>query len=442
MTSASLTVTALLVLPGRAEHRGPQASSAAYQVQLARIMATETAPRSSSPRRTACPRRAPASSSRASGNGATTRDCTACHVGFEGRHSHPVDVDHEAARFRSRGGSGPSLRPAAEVVKRGIFLADGKVTCLTCHDGNSPWKAKIALPPDAQLREPVKPGNPQTYDPAQMRPSAMKGLTATTGKQLSRPAPRSARRRSARPATPSTRAHPALSRPALVRRAAWFTISWTAPTHPRQRGLHPGLLATRGRGRCVAGQRAARGAHAPWVRCGREETGEGAGRPPEPLSLLHAVRDPREDATDACESGPAPGPHGMAHRHPDRRPGRPRGPEGPREDDDADCDGHEQGRHGFHLLRPHAAWASTESEASPGPGAPGEAPGGRSRKGAGSRWIQFLFPRPAGPAPSRAPTLGALRTPAATHPSGVPPPGCGTFSGPAAWAGRNVPERA
>jgi hypothetical protein len=119
-----------------------------------------------------------------SGNGASTRDCTACHAGFEGSHSHPVDVDHEAARFRSGRGSGPSLRPAAEVVKRGVFLADGKITCLTCHDGSSPWKAKIALPPDALLREPVRPGNPQTYDPALMRPSPMTGLTATTGRQL------------------------------------------------------------------------------------------------------------------------------------------------------------------------------------------------------------------------------------------------------------------
>jgi hypothetical protein len=95
-----------------------------------------------------------------------------------------VDVDQDMARARSLGGSGPSLRPAAEVVKRGVFLADGKVSCLTCHDGSSTWKYKIALPPDARLREPVKPGNPSTYDPAVMKPSAMTGLTAVTGKQL------------------------------------------------------------------------------------------------------------------------------------------------------------------------------------------------------------------------------------------------------------------
>ena len=115
---------------------------------------------------------------------ATTRDCTACHASFDGRHSHPVDIDQDGARARSRGGSGPSLRSAAEVVKLGVFLADGKVSCLTCHDGNSPWKFKIALPPDAKLKEPVVAGNPTTYDPALTRPSAMTGLTATTGKRV------------------------------------------------------------------------------------------------------------------------------------------------------------------------------------------------------------------------------------------------------------------
>jgi hypothetical protein len=180
MTGASLTLTTLLVLlagPGTED----RTQFNAYQVQLARIMASEAGTRPSALSTSAS---APGGCLLVPGatNVATTRDCTACHVGFEGNHSHPVDVDHEAARFRSRGGS--TLRPAAEVVKRGIFLADGKITCLTCHDGSSPWKAKLALPPDSLLREPVKPGNPQTYDPAQMPPSAMKGLTAATGKQV------------------------------------------------------------------------------------------------------------------------------------------------------------------------------------------------------------------------------------------------------------------
>lgn len=188
VTGAILTLAALLAL---ASGQGAEDRKhfAAYQVQLASILATEARTASTSPAATStAPASAAASGScilvQGSGNGATIRDCTACHVGLEGRHSHPVDVDHESARFRAMRGSGPSLRPAAEVVKRGVFLADGKVTCLTCHDGSSPWKAKLALPPDALLREPVKPGSPQTYDPEQMRPSTMKGLTATSGKQL------------------------------------------------------------------------------------------------------------------------------------------------------------------------------------------------------------------------------------------------------------------
>ncbi len=160
-----------------------------YQVQLARILSTEASPAA---------RGASLDASATTGAGgcilvpglgqtATTRDCTACHAGFEGSHSHPVDVDHEAARYRSFGGSGPSLRPAAEVVRRGVYLADGKVTCLTCHDGNSPWKAKIALPPDAQLRAPVKPGDPSTYEASGPASAPMRGLTATTGRQLLAP---------------------------------------------------------------------------------------------------------------------------------------------------------------------------------------------------------------------------------------------------------------
>lgn len=90
------------------------------------------------------------------GNLATTSDCTACHTSHAARHSHPVDVHQDSLRSRS-------LRSSAEVVKRGVFLADGKVTCLSCHDGNSSWKHKIALPPGAALRPRVKPGDPQTY---------------------------------------------------------------------------------------------------------------------------------------------------------------------------------------------------------------------------------------------------------------------------------------
>jgi hypothetical protein len=180
MTGASLSLAALLALSS-GQSAEDRKQFTAYQVQLARILATESATSSASP---AAAARGACILVPGSGNVATTQDCTACHLGFAQGHSHPVDVNQDSARSRSMRGSGPSLRSAAEVVKRGVFLADGKISCLTCHDGSSPWKAKLALPPDAQLREPVKPGNPETYDPAQMRPSTMKGLTATTGRRL------------------------------------------------------------------------------------------------------------------------------------------------------------------------------------------------------------------------------------------------------------------
>jgi len=178
MIGASLTLAALLALASgqSPEDRKP---SSAYQIQLASILATESAAATAA---TAISAASPAAAPLAacilapgSGNIATTQDCTACHVGFAQGHSHPVDVNQDSPRSRS-------LRPAAEVVKRGVFLANGKVTCLSCHDGNSPWKAKLALPPDAQLRERVNPGDPQTYASGLMRPVALAGLTATTGK--------------------------------------------------------------------------------------------------------------------------------------------------------------------------------------------------------------------------------------------------------------------
>jgi hypothetical protein len=178
MIGAGLTLAALLALAS-GQSAEDRKHYSAYQIQLASIMATESAAATTA---TAISAASPAAAPLAacilapgSGNIATTQDCTACHVGFAQGHSHPVDVNQDSVRSRS-------LRPAAEVVKRGVFLADGKVTCLSCHDGNSPWKAKLALPPDAQLRERVKPGDPETYDPVQMRPSALTGLTATTGK--------------------------------------------------------------------------------------------------------------------------------------------------------------------------------------------------------------------------------------------------------------------
>ena len=181
MTTSSLIAASLVALLS-GQSGSDQQAYAIYQAKLARLLASESGGDAGG--RAIASVQAGCILVPGAGSTATTRDCMACHPSHQGRASHPVDVDQDAASFRTRGGSGPTLRLAAEVVKRGVFLADGKVSCLTCHDGNSTWKHKIALPPDAQLKEPVRPGDPRTYDPALLRPSAMTGLNATTGKRL------------------------------------------------------------------------------------------------------------------------------------------------------------------------------------------------------------------------------------------------------------------
>ena len=90
----------------------------------------------------------------------TSRDCVACHSAT-GRDSHPVDVDYEWARTTA---AGRTLRPLGEVVRRGVLVPDGKLRCVTCHDGRSPWKYRIALPPGTVPRPAVNPRDPGTYD--------------------------------------------------------------------------------------------------------------------------------------------------------------------------------------------------------------------------------------------------------------------------------------
>jgi len=56
------------------------------------------------------------------------------------------------------------LRAVSEVVARGVFLPDGEIRCVTCHDGRSPWKYGIALPPGAKAKPGVNPRDPTTYE--------------------------------------------------------------------------------------------------------------------------------------------------------------------------------------------------------------------------------------------------------------------------------------
>jgi hypothetical protein len=104
---------------------------------------------------------------------ASTAECQTCHR-TAGK-VHPVDVVYAQAASAASSG----LRPAAEVVKRGVFLPDGKITCLTCHDAHSPWKDHITLPPGAAARQGVVPGQPDTYEePATGRPAVRGGAVA------------------------------------------------------------------------------------------------------------------------------------------------------------------------------------------------------------------------------------------------------------------------
>jgi hypothetical protein len=180
MTPASLACTTVLLLSlGAPPTAADRVAFTEYQQQLARTMAADSGPTPTSLAAAQGTCLLPG----ASGAALSTRECVACHSGHDGHRSHPVDVDHESARYRTHG-SGPGLRPAAEVVKLGVFLPDGKVTCLTCHDGASPWKYRLAIPPEARLRDPVHPGDPRTYDPAVTRVSVTRGLDATTARKL------------------------------------------------------------------------------------------------------------------------------------------------------------------------------------------------------------------------------------------------------------------
>jgi hypothetical protein len=164
MPITSLVVASLLALLS-GQGASDAEAYAIYQARLAEMMAASPGASSVAPVGPVSPPGFPAAAAAAStacllvpggGNGTTGGECTACHPGCGAPGSHPVDVTLDSSRS-------PSLRSPAEVVKRGVFLADGKVTCFSCHDGNSTWKYKIALPPDAIARPRVRPGDPLTY---------------------------------------------------------------------------------------------------------------------------------------------------------------------------------------------------------------------------------------------------------------------------------------
>ncbi len=98
-----------------------------------------------------------------------SRECLVCH-GHVAHDGHPYDV-----AYPRLGSAGASLRPLAEVQRRGVVLPEGRVTCLTCHAPNSPWKHKLRLPPGATPKHAVDFTRRVTYENARSLPSPRPG---------------------------------------------------------------------------------------------------------------------------------------------------------------------------------------------------------------------------------------------------------------------------
>ena len=73
---------------------------------------------------------------------ATTSLCLSCHDGTVAAHrdGHPVDIVYEVAVARN-----PRLRTRYELSRR-LALPDGKISCVTCHDGASSEPMHTSLP--------------------------------------------------------------------------------------------------------------------------------------------------------------------------------------------------------------------------------------------------------------------------------------------------------
>jgi hypothetical protein len=98
---------------------------------------------------------------------ALSRDCLACH-GALSHGGHPYDLDLTRWRPASRG---TALRPLEEMRRRGAFLPDGQIRCVTCHDGRSPWKFHIRLPAGSRPTHAVDARRRVTYErPASLPP--------------------------------------------------------------------------------------------------------------------------------------------------------------------------------------------------------------------------------------------------------------------------------
>lgn len=108
---------------------------------------------------------------------ATVASCLACHA-TSAEVAHPTGMDYAAAAQASARGPSP-LRPASDVVARGVLLPAGEVRCVTCHAPTSPWKDHLALPPGATPRPAVTLADPSTYEASSALPAPAPGDAVT-----------------------------------------------------------------------------------------------------------------------------------------------------------------------------------------------------------------------------------------------------------------------
>ncbi len=165
------------LVPAAARGDGPSAADAQayreYQAELQRLVAAEAtsqAPASAQGRSAADCKLFQGAAERV-----PAQECMSCH----GMHTtHPVELDYETARFKPQSG----LRAGDEVIRRGVFLPDGKVQCVSCHDARSRWAHHLAIPPGALVRPAVNTHDPATYERpvALSRPQALPAGTAVS----------------------------------------------------------------------------------------------------------------------------------------------------------------------------------------------------------------------------------------------------------------------
>jgi len=113
-------------------------------------------------------------------NGLASERCLACHGGQPGAPSgcsHPVSIRYQSARGYDRG----RLHSEGEVERRGVLLLEGRVECVSCHDGASRWGAHVVLLPGAPADAPSLPpglGRGDARRPGRARPGGTVDATA------------------------------------------------------------------------------------------------------------------------------------------------------------------------------------------------------------------------------------------------------------------------